>query len=332
MVLQYSEPDTEVPLSDISLLDAAVKRTVPTIDISGLFSPHEPDRRDVAHQIGAAAEHAGFFSVVGHGVHPAIIRDAFAETRRLFRRPLGEKMLYRWSDVHPNRGFDPAGSQRLDENAEPDRKEAWSFSPEHQLDNGHPMNGPNQWPPLEGFKTPIQRYHMAVMDLAERLLAAMALSLGLDEAAFQPFHRQPICTLRLLHYPARPRRAGSRSFGAGAHTDWGALTLLAQDDTGSLEVLDKDGHWLEVPPQDDAFVVNVGDLLARWTNDRYQSTVHRVRGAIGRERYSMAVFFDLDPDAVIETLPTCISAERPARYGPTTPGEHLAERYATSRQ
>jgi len=192
------------------------------------------------------------------------------------------------------------------------------------------MQGPNRWPPIEGFETPIKRYHAAAMDLAERLLRAMALSLDLDETTFAAYHRHPICTLRLLRYPPRPATASDLTFGAGTHTDWGALTVLAQDEAGSLEVLDRSGRWIDVPPVPGSFVVNVGDLLALWTNDRYTSTPHRVRGVPGRERYSIACFFDLDPDARIETLPTCISDDRPARYAPTTPGEHLTAMYKAS--
>lgn len=303
---------------------------IPTIDISDLGSDNPADRQAVADAIGNACVEMGFFTVTNHGVHPAMIDDAFRETRRVFGRPMAEKMMHRWDDDHPNRGYDPIGSQILDPNAEPDRKEAWSFSPEHQMDIGHPMQGPNRWPPLAGFQTPIQRYHAATMDLAERLLGAMALSLGLDETSFVPFHQHPICTLRLLHYPPRPDDASELSFGAGTHTDWGALTVLAQDDAGSLEVLDRSGRWIDVPPVAGSFVVNVGDLLALWTNDRYTSTPHRVRGAAGRERFSIATFFDLDPDAKIETLPTCVTPERPKRYAPTTPGEHLTAKYRES--
>lgn len=303
---------------------------VPTIDIAALTSKDLSDRQRVADAIGAACERTGFFTVTGHGVHQATIDDAFRETRRVFQRPIAEKMMYRWDADRPNRGYDPIGSQTLDPNAEPDHKEAWSFSPEHQLDIGHPMQGPNRWPPIEGFQTPIIRYHTAVMDLAARLLRAMALSLDLDESAFAEYHRHPICTLRLLRYPPRSATASELTFGAGTHTDWGALTLVSQDDAGSLEVLDRSGRWIDVPPVAGSFVVNVGDLLALWTNDRYTSTPHRVRGAEGSERYSMACFFDLDPDVRIETLPTCISEDRPARYAPTTPGEHLTAMYKAS--
>ena len=180
------------------------------------------------------------------------------------------------------------------------------------------------------YQTAHRQGHEAIIDLAARLLGAMALSLDLPEDAFAPYHRNPICTLRLLHHPPRSDRATDRDFGAGAHSDWGALTILAQDDVGSLEVLDRRGTWIEVPPRDDAFVVNVGDLLALWTNDRYTSTMHRVHGVTDRDRYSVACFFDLDPEARIECLPTCATPTRPPIYAPMTAGDHLLERYRAS--
>jgi isopenicillin N synthase-like dioxygenase len=303
---------------------------VPTIDISGLFSSDLDERRVVARAIGQACEDIGFLTVTGHGVHPGLVREVFGQTRRVFARSAGEKMIYAWDEDHPNRGYDPPASQRLDADAAPDRKEAWSFSPEHVLSSPHPMQGPNRWPELAGFQTPVIRYHEAIIELAARLLGAMALSLDLPEDTFAAYHRNPICTLRLLHYPPRSGRATDSEFGAGAHSDWGALTILAQDDAGSLEVLDKRGTWIGVPPRDDAFVVNVGDLLALWTNDRYTSTMHRVRGVPDRDRYSVACFFDLDPDARIECLPSCTTQTRPPIYSPTTPGDHLLERYRAS--
>lgn len=198
------------------------------------------------------------------------------------------------------------------------------FSPE-RLTGSSPMQGENLWPPLDGFRNPIERFHDAAMDLCEQLLRAMALSLDLAEDHLAPFHAAPVCTLRLLHYP-RPVDADVEDFGAGAHTDWGAVTVLAQDDSGSLEVLSKSGEWVDVPPIPGAFVINVGDLMQRRTNDRYVSTMHRVIGVPGTDRYSIACFFDLDHDARIECLPTCASSDVPPRHAPITAGEHLTER------
>lgn len=302
---------------------------VPVIDISGLRSDDLGRRRAVAHRIGAACEDVGFLTVTGHGVDPSVMTQAFAATRCIFAQPMEAKMAKAWDAEHVNRGYDPPGRQRLDAQAAPDLKEAWSFSPEHLAGVG-PMSGENQWPDLDGVRGPIERYHRHAMAVGELLLRAMALSLALDEDHFAPFHRAPVCTLRLLHYPPRPETAGPSDFGAGAHTDWGAVTVLAQDGVGSLQVLGLDDTWIEVPPVEGALVINVGDLLQRWTNDRYVSTMHRVIGVPDRDRYSIACFYDLDHEALIEVLPTCVTDGQAARYAPITAGAHLQERYEAS--
>ena len=302
---------------------------VPIIDVSGLADDDLEVRRAVAREIGRACESIGFLAVGGHGIDAAVVDAAFEQVRRVFDLPMDDKLALAMDDEHVNRGYDPPGRQRLDAGASADAKEAWSLSPEHLVGTG-PMSGPNRWPDLDGFREPIERYHREAMALCERLLRAMALSLDLDEGHFERFHRAPTCTLRLLRYPPRAPDAGDADFGAGAHTDWGAVTVLAQDDAGSLEVRDKAGAWVGVPAVPGTLVVNVGDLLQRWTNDRYTSTMHRVLGVPGRERHSIACFFDLDHDALIECLPTCTSPERPARHEPVTAGEHLERRYLES--
>lgn len=303
---------------------------IPVIDVGGLTSSRPEDRQRVGDELGDACASIGFLSVVEHGIDQSLIDAAFAETRRLFAQPTEVKMAKAWSEDHANRGYDPPGQQQLDATTRPDLKEAWAFGPEHLAGRSGPMQAANVWPDLDGFREPIEDYHRAAMELCARLLDGMALSLGLESGFFAPFHTAPVCTLRLLHYPPRPDDTDSLQLGAGAHTDWGALTVLAQDDLGSLQVLDKADRWIDVPPQPGALVINVGDLLALWTNDRYVSTKHRVIGVPGRDRYSLACFFDLDHEAVIECLPTCHSADNPPRYAPTTAGEHLWSRYRAS--
>ncbi len=305
--------------------------SIPIVEIGDLAAGDPAVRRRCGQRIGRACEHVGFLVVADHGIDAHLVDQAMDATRAVFDLPDEAKRALVWDDEHLNRGYDPVGRQRLDPHADVDAKEAWSFGPEWlAATSGSRMQGVNRWPPLEGFREVIEPYHAATMALAERLLRGIALSLDLDERHFASFHRAPVCTLRVMRYPPRHPSAGPRSFGAGAHTDWGAITVLAQDDAGSLEVAGLDGEWAEVPAIPRTFVVNIGDLLQRWTNDRFRSTPHRVRGVAGRDRYSMATFFDLDHDAVIETLPTCISDARPARYPPTTAGEHLSERFAAS--
>ncbi len=314
---------------------------VPVIDISDLSSGDDAARRAVAAQIGAACEEVGFLCIVGHGVDRELIADAMAATKRVFDLPLDVKMQSVWDADRMNRGYDPIGCQQLDADSAADMKEAWSFGTvsfaaghdptvlDETLPGGN-RHDADQWPALDGFRPTIETYFAAAREVCVTMMEAIATSLDLDRDHFAEFHRNPVCTLRLLHYPPRSADAPTGTFGAGAHTDWGGVTVLVQDDAGSLQVRAKDGSWLDVPAIPGGFVLNIGDLMERWTNGRYVSTLHRVLGVPGRDRYSIACFFDLDHDALIECLPTCCSPERPAAYPPITAGSHLMDKYLAS--
>ena len=160
----------------------------------------------------------------------------------------------------------------------------------------------------------------------------IARSLALPVNTFEPQFRDPGASLRLLHYLPHPPDARANQLGCGAHTDWGAITVLAQDDCGGLEIQTTGGDWVLAAPIAGAFVVNIGDLLARWTNDLYRSTPHRVLNNLsGRERYSAALFYDPDHHARIECLPGCHSEDNPPRYAPCSAGEHNYQMYCRSR-
>ena len=187
--------------------------------------------------------------------------------------------------------------------------------------------GANQWPAdLPGFRESMLAYLTGVTALGREVLALFARSLDLAETHFVPMFEEASCHLRLVRYPPHPEAAPSDQLGAGTHTDWGALTLLMQDGSGGLQVQTVSGEWIDATPVPSAFVVNIGDLMARWTNDRYRSSPHRVRNdRTGSHRYSMAFFFAPDPHAMIECLPSCTSAEVPPRYPACTAGQHMRE-------
>lgn len=311
-------------------------RAVPVVDVAALFEPGG-DRAAVAAELHRAGSEYGFLSIVNHGLDPVLRRDAFAQAARFFALPLEEKRRSTMDTegLFANRGYDGLGSRQLDERTLPDLMESFMLGVDLAPDDplvvaGTPMHGPNRWPELDGFRPAIDAYHDAVQHIARTMLEGFALALGLDEGFFRPFHRQPIASLRLLHYPPRPAGTPGEQLGIGAHTDWGALTVLTQDGVGGLQVLDRDGRWLDVRPAEDALVINLGDLMEVWTNGRYRSTLHRVVGDPTRDRYSIALFFDLDWHGRIEVLPTCIDADHPARYGTTTVGEHLLRKFTAS--
>ncbi|MEV1293537.1 2OG-Fe(II) oxygenase family protein [Pseudonocardia sp. NPDC049635] len=185
--------------------------------------------------------------------------------------------------------------------------------------------GPNLWPERAEFREVLTEYHRRMTAVATLLMEGLALSLDLPADWFRDFCYDAAPSLRILHYPPQPANPQPGEKGAGAHTDWGGITLLAQDANGGLQVLGKDG-WIHADPIPGTFVVNLGDLMARWTNDRYRSTLHRVVNTSGAERYSMPFFFSGRPDAEIVTLPTCRTEGEPDRYPPTTPAQHTREK------
>jgi len=183
---------------------------------------------------------------------------------------------------------------------------------------------------LPEFEEACEAYHGAMMTLARKLISAVSLSLDLPADHFEAMQRKPITIQRLLHYPPQEGEVAQEEIGIGAHTDYGFLTILSQDSVGGLQVRNRAGEWVSAPPVEGTFTINIGDLVQTLTNDRYTSTVHRVVNTTGRERYSIPFFIDLDFDAVVEPLPTCVSWENPAKYSSYTCGEHKYTRFASS--
>jgi isopenicillin N synthase-like dioxygenase len=240
-------------------------------------------------------------------------------------------------------GYEPVGDQSLDsqdpdsEISPPDIKEGFFCGLD--LPEDHPYvqrrmrrYGHIQWPSqLPEFREQTLAYQAAVRELGDRVLEILALSIGMPEHFFQPFYDMPSLTLGLLHYAPHPENAKFNQLGAGAHTDWGAITVLAQDDVGGLEVRNIAGEWIEATPVADTFVINLGDLMQRWTNGLYRSNMHRVRNKNAKvDRYSLPFFYGPRPDARIECLPSCVDAEHPAQFAACTAGEHNDEMFRRS--
>jgi isopenicillin N synthase-like dioxygenase len=191
---------------------------------------------------------------------------------------------------------------------------------------GKPMQGPNQWPDwLPDVKPRIQAYIAEVDALSRYVVQLIALSLDLPAHALDHHFAHPTTFLRMLHYPPQPADE-SEQIGSAPHTDYGIITLLAQDDSGGLQVRPRGGDWIDAPPIPNTYVLNVADMLARWTNDRFVSTPHRVINRSGGDRYSLPYFFDPAMDALIECLPTCTDATHPPLYPPVRYGDYLMER------
>jgi isopenicillin N synthase-like dioxygenase len=308
--------------------------TLPVIDIGGLGSDALGDRQVVGASLRNACLDKGFFYIRNHGIPDHLVDAVFAETQRFFALPAAEKAALDKAHSGANRGYEPLQGQALEAGAPPDLKEGFYVGPEHAVDDprvraGKFNHGPNQWPASQpSFRAAMQAYFRAMLVLGERLMRGLALSLDLPENHFATFCTDPMATLRLLHYPPQPANADPNQKGAGAHTDFGGLTLLRQGEIGGLQVWDKaSGGWIHADPLPGTFVVNLGDMIARWTNDRYRSTLHRVVNVSGRERYSVPFFYVGNYDHVVECIPTCLAPGERAKYPPTTVEAHLREMY-----
>lgn len=192
------------------------------------------------------------------------------------------------------------------------------------------MQGENAWPRMSDFKPNVASYYSNVLMLARRLVKLLAKVLELPDDHFDSAVKQPGAMLRLLKYPAQDPRDPD-ALGIGAHTDIEAFTILCQGEQPALQILNVDGQWIQAPPVEETFVVNIGDMLARWSNDVFISTVHRVHNSTGCERYSIPFFFGPSYDTVLQPLPTCIPEDGKASYDPIVAGDYVWQRLAQSR-
>lgn len=294
--------------------------SLPLVDVAGLASADFAQRQATAQALGKAAREVGFLYVTGHGVDPAVVERLKQRTREYFAQPMADKMRLYIGQSSNHSGYVPEGEEQF-YSAKPDAKEAFDVGYDLQHPEfRRPMVGPNQWPDMPGFKADITAYYNAVFALSQRLFQGFALALGLEEERFTPQITHPPSQLRLVHYHYNPD-VRTDSPGIGAHTDYECFTILLPTAPG-LEVLSGAGDWIDVPLVDNAFVINIGDMLEVLSNGTYMATAHRVR-KVAEERYSFPMFCNLDYDTVIAPLPELVSAENPPRYNPLICGEHL---------
>lgn len=308
--------------------------SLPVIDIAALRDGNLAARRAVAEQLGRACEQHGFFYIVNHGVDAALIDAVFAASRRFFALDFPAKAALDKRYSRCNRGYEPLRAQTLEAGAAPDLKESFYIGAEVPADDprvlaGRFNTGPNQWPAqLPAFRTVMQDYYAQAYALGVRLIRGFALSLQLREDYFDAYLDDAAATLRLLHYPPQPANPAPGEKGCGAHTDFGGLTLLLQDAAGGLQVWDAQAcGWIDAPPIAGAYVVNIGDLMARWTNDQYVSTLHRVINRSGGARYSVPFFFTGNPLHEIACIPSCLRPGEQPRYPVVTVEQHQRDCY-----
>jgi len=320
---------------------------IPTIHLDGTA-----DHTETVAAVRKACTECGFFYVVpspssaGINTHTSAVLE---QSQQFFALPESEKRAV--SDVKLTRGYTAMQEETLDpaHQTAGDTKEGYyisinDISVEDPRYNPAKLAGPNQWPSAETcpslkdhakWKQVMQEYMAQVTKLSRQIVRLLAESLNLPPNYFDPFFRdgEALGALRLLHYAATPSQTEAGLFACGAHTDYGMITVLLTDQEPGLEIFDKRGcqQWVPVPPRPNHFVVNLGDMLERWSNGKYCSTLHRVVNVTGRERYSIPFFFEPSFDTVVECLPTCCNCDNgddPPKWPPITSGEHLLSKYA----
>lgn len=317
---------------------------IPLIDLSGFLEGDESHRRAVGRQVDRACVDVGFFSLMGHGLDDGLIERAHAHALGFFDLPLNGRLGAAKPEPTYPYGYTPFSGEALNRSlgfaAVPDLKETYSIGPVGQPPSPpgamtdpdeRDVWAPTPWPPdMPELRETLEAYHRAMTALAETIMETFTYALGLDAGWFAPFIDAPGSALRLAHYPplASPPEPGE--FRAGAHTDYGTITILRLDAEPGLQVEQLDGTWVDVDAPAGALVVNLGDLMQRWTNDRWRSTMHRVvvpEGRHGERRLTMPFFHNANWDALVECL---VGAGESARHEPVYAGAHLMEKFRST--
>lgn len=302
--------------------------TIPVVDLASLLDGSDPD--SVANALHRASSEVGFIYVRNHGIDPALIQAARDAAFQFFKQSEDEKLNVVVSAQH--RGFLRVGGAKMADDHQPDLKESFIWghqdSAGHTPDN-HPLRGPNQWPEaVPELQNLSMQYFSEAHRVAEALMGGFALGLGLPADFFLQSIDEPMSRASFVYYPSGKDEPGR--MGVGEHTDFGVLTVLCQDDVGGLEVLDLQGNWIAAPPIPDTLIVNVGDLLGRWTNSAYRSTPHRVINASARERLSLVLAWDPNPETLIDARQVFAADDRQLEGAeePISCGDYLSWRFA----
>jgi len=295
-----------------------------------LYSGIPARRLEAARAIDDAARESGFFYAVGHRVPEIERTQLLHRARSFFSLPLNRKMEWYIGNSSNHKGYVPEGEEVFD-GGTMDRKEAFDLGSDLPAEDpdvlaGTAILGPNVWPDIDGFRQDVKTYYDSAAAFAKVLFRGFALALGLEETFFERFITKPPSQLRLVHYPYDPDRSDAP--GIGAHTDYECFTILFTVAPG-LEVLNGAGQWIDAPPLEGAFIVNIGDMMEVFTNGEYLATSHRVR-SVKEERYSFPLFCTCDYHTIVEPLPQFVGPDRPPRYRPVSAGAHLLAQTAQS--
>jgi isopenicillin N synthase-like dioxygenase len=305
---------------------------IPVLDIGPFLAGEFGAMAPLAREVARTCADTGFLVVANHGIDPALIRDTFAEAARFFALREARKLELRIGQY--NIGYLPFGGQTVrhspvNNNTRPNFSESFYITrdraPDHpDIVNNKPLIALNRWPEeMPAFRAVMVAYYAAMEAMTRRLVPVFAAALDLPDDYFADAFAEPHCTLRLIHYPPHPA-PDDNEFGFAPHTDNNFITFLAQSALPGLEVRTAEGEWLRPPAVPGTFVVNTGAMLARFSNDRFKPTPHRVINRNDASRYAIPFFLGPNHDAEIVCVPTCVGPDNPPRYEPTTYGAFSA--------
>jgi isopenicillin N synthase-like dioxygenase len=316
---------------------------IPIVDLGRFVGRSVADRRSVGEEIDRACRDIGFFAVVGHGVADDTIERLHTAALEFFDLPLADRLEVAMPEPGYPYGYNRVEAEALNRSigggAAPDLKETFNVGPIdrpprpiEEMDDAdeRAVYAPNLWPSaLPTLRPAVETYYRAMAELSSTLMEAFAVALGLDDHAFAPLIDRHGSALRLAHYPALGDvpAAGGERFRAGAHTDYGTLTVLWADGAPGLQVHLPAMGWTDVDAPDGALIVNIGDLVARWTNDRWRSTMHRVVLTGTGRRLSIPFFHNANWDARIDCI---VTDGTTARYPPISAGQHLMDKFRST--
>ena len=326
----------------------SIRNEIPVIDISSFLN--DTDKMSVVEKISKACENVGFLIISGHGIPKSILSEAFNQSRDFFNLDQSDKNLYHPKTRSQQRGYHAFATRglayTLGNNAPPDLRETFFLGPLDDHKNYFKSSpgassayAPNIFPqkPM-GFSCALQEIYKHYQRLSEDILRIFAIALNLEEGFFSKIIKKHFSILSSHHYPALSSNPAPGQLRTGAHTDFGAITILAMTQaSGGLEVLMADDTWCPVTPKENELVVNLGDMMALWTNGMWKSTLHRVVNPKelhdkSSDRQTIGYFMHPDYDAIIDTIPTCINERRPKVFAPISAGEHIAKKIQASHE
>ena len=306
---------------------------IPILDVAAVHGDDEAAKNQLAAAFREAYGTTGFGYISNHGIAQDLIDRVFHASARFHALPTRAKMAVELNSAH--RGFIPINTStdvnsKLAEVKKPNQSESFMIMREDGPDTpdvraGAYLAGPNQWLDLDGFRDDVMAYHDALAELGWKLMGVAARAMGVDPGRIAPAFERPTTWLRLLYYPPADPMGDDDLFGSAPHTDFGCLTILAQDDVGGLQVQTPAGNWVDAPRIPGTFVVNVGDMLHRWSNGRLKSTPHRVINRSGKPRYSCPFFYDPNVATTITPFTGDDGTAPERRFDPVVFGDFLRQ-------